>query len=41
MNGSVGNVSKKVKNIKKHRWEILELKSTVSEIRKNPPYGLN
>lgn len=41
MNGSMGNVSKKVENIKKHRWELLEPKSTVSETRKNPPYGLN
>ena len=36
MNGSMGNVSKKVENMKKRRWE-----STVSETQKNPPYGLN
>ena len=26
MNGSIGNVSKKVENIEKHKWEISELK---------------
>lgn len=41
MNESMGNVSKRAENMKKRRWEILELKSTISETRKNPPYGLS
>lgn len=41
MNESMGNVSKRVENMKKRRGEILELKSTISETRKSPPYGLS